>query len=66
MMARHGVMLASFFVQPQAPAGALRPEVLHLHFQRGVDAGEGIGEVAIKAALIGYRIPLSGALIGRP
>ena len=22
MMARHGVMLASFFVQPQAPAGA--------------------------------------------
>jgi hypothetical protein len=24
-------MLAAFLVQPQPPAGALRPEILHLH-----------------------------------
>jgi len=43
-MTRHGVMLAAFLVQPQAPAGTLRPEILHLHFERGRDARKGIGE----------------------
>ena len=35
MMAGHGVMLAAFLVQPEPPARALRPKILHLHFQRG-------------------------------
>ena len=34
VMARHGVMLAAFLVQPEPPAGALRPEILDLHLQR--------------------------------
>ena len=37
-------MLAAFLMQPQPPARALRPKVLHLHVQRGRDAREGIGE----------------------
>ena len=44
VMARHDVMLAAFLVQPELPAGALRPEILHLHLQRRADAREGIGE----------------------
>jgi hypothetical protein len=37
-------MLAAFLVQPEPPAGALRPKILHLHFERSRDAREGIGE----------------------
>ncbi len=44
VMARHRVMLAALLVQPQPPARALRPDILHLHFQRGRDARKGIGE----------------------
>ena len=44
VMARHRVLLAAFLVQPDLPAGALRPEILHLHLQRRADAREGIGE----------------------
>jgi hypothetical protein len=43
MMARHGVMLAAFLVQPQPPARALRPEIFDLHFERRRDARERIG-----------------------
>jgi hypothetical protein len=43
MMARHLVMLAAFFVQPQLPAGALRP-----HSQHGGDGREQV-RVAINA-----------------
>ncbi len=37
-------MLAAFLVQPEPPACALRPNILHLHSQRGRNAREGIGE----------------------
>jgi hypothetical protein len=40
VMARNG---AAFLVQPEPPAGALRPKVLHLHFQGRADPGEGVG-----------------------
>jgi hypothetical protein len=43
-MARHGVVLSAFFVQPEPPARTLRPKVLDLHFQRGSDTRERIGE----------------------
>ena len=44
MMARHLVVLTAFFVQPDLPAGALRPEVLDLHLERRIYARERIGE----------------------
>ena len=31
VMAGHDVLLAAFLVQPELPAGALRPEILDLH-----------------------------------
>ena len=44
VMAWHRVLLAAFLVQPDLPAGTLRPKILHLHLQRRVYAREGIGE----------------------
>jgi hypothetical protein len=44
MMTRHRVLLATFLVQPDRPTGTARPQVLDLHFQGCVDAGEAVGE----------------------
>ena len=44
VMARHGVLLAAFLMQPDRPAGATGPEVFDLHFQGRVDAREAVGE----------------------
>jgi len=43
-MARHGVLLAAFLMQPDRPSGDARPEILDLHLQGRADAREGIGE----------------------
>ena len=37
VVAWHLVMLATFLVQPQPPARALRPKILHLHRECGGD-----------------------------
>src|SRR5271166_1469701 len=44
VMAWHLMMLASFLVQSELPAGTLWPKVFHLHFECGGYAREGIGE----------------------
>ncbi len=44
MVAGHDMVLAAFLVQPQFPAGALRPQILDFHFQRRADPGEGVGK----------------------
>jgi hypothetical protein len=44
MMARHRMLLASFFVQPVCPCRATRPEILDLHFQGRADAREAVGK----------------------
>ena len=44
VMARHRVLLAAFLLQADLPARTLRPQILHLHFQRRANAREGIGE----------------------
>jgi hypothetical protein len=38
------MMLAAFLVQSKLPLGALRPEILDLHFQGRSDPRDGIGE----------------------
>src|ERR1700730_16564199 len=45
VMARHGVLLAAFLMQPDCPSGTAWPEVLDLHLQRRVDAREAIATV---------------------
>src|ERR1700736_3190588 len=42
VMARHGVLLAAFLMQPDRPAGPARPEILHFHLQGRVDAREAV------------------------
>ena len=44
MMRRHFVTLATFLVQPDAPALAIRVVVSHAHGDDGADAGEGEGQ----------------------
>src|SRR4051812_42251793 len=44
MMARHRMLLAAFFVQPDCPSGAARPEILDLHLQGRGDARKAVGK----------------------
>ena len=40
MVARHAVLLATFFLQPDHPSGAPRPEILDLHLLRRANPHE--------------------------
>ena len=44
VMARHRVLFAAFFVQPNGPSGAARSQILDLHLQSRADTRERIGE----------------------
>jgi hypothetical protein len=43
-MARHGVLLAAFLMQPDRPAGTAGPQILDLHLQSRSDAGKRVGQ----------------------
>jgi hypothetical protein len=51
VMARHGVLFATFFVQPHRPAGAARPQVFDLHLQGRGDPCEGVGECGNQSSI---------------
>jgi hypothetical protein len=44
MMAWHRVLFAAFFLQPNRPSGAARPQILDLHLQSRTDAREAVGK----------------------
>jgi hypothetical protein len=67
-MARHGVLLAAFLVQPQLPARTMRPEILDLHFQRRADARERIGEESMRISGVSgmTKVPSRNAVEWKP
>jgi hypothetical protein len=55
------MFLAAFFMQPERPSRAPRPQILDLHRHRRCDPGEAVripGEVARESGVISPAIPI--------